>query len=608
MKKIMVVDNHPVIRQFMTHLLGRKGHEVIAAADGLSAIQMLEEDRPDIFFIDLIMPNISGDKLCLMIRRNPDHAKGFIVMLSAVAMEKQVLPENLYADMILAKGPFDRLAANVEFILEQVETDGGRQLRGQIMGRDELIERQISKELLASKQHSETTLQHMSEGIVELVGKGKIVYANPAAVNIMGRSEQDLLSCDFIGLFRDADQSLVRKQLAEAGRREKEIIFPEDLAINHRRVSVKIIPVPRDNQRLSFLVMLHDITEQKQAEEELRYLSFHDSLTNLYNRAFFEEEINRLARKRHLPLGIIVCDIDGLKLINDTLGHQKGDELLRAAAGTLKAAFRSSDIIARIGGDEFAVLLPGSDQKVVKNRIDRIAEEIEKHNAANPDRHLSFSIGHAVRTSLPIDMQALFKEADDNMYQEKLNHLRTGSTRILQSLLQALEKKDYIREGHTQQLKHYVSKVAEKMGLSSEKARNLQLLAQFHDLGKVGISDHILFKSEALSAEEYQEMRRHCEIGHRIALSSPDLAPIADLILKHREWWDGRGYPLGLKDKQIPIECRILAVAEAYDIMTNQRPYQETRSGQQAIEELRRAAGTQFDPAVVEAFIDAIKP
>ncbi|MBA2882689.1 diguanylate cyclase (GGDEF)-like protein/PAS domain S-box-containing protein [Desulfosalsimonas propionicica] len=608
MKKIMVVDNHPVMQQFMSNLLGRKGHEVIAAADGLSAIQMLENLRPDIFFIDLIMPNISGDKLCRLLRRNPDHEQSFIVMLSAIAMEQEMHPENLDADMILAKGPFDRLTANVEFILEQIETDGGLQLRGQVMGRDELFERQISKELLASKQHSETTLQHMSEGLLELVGEGKIVYANPAAVSIMGRKEQDLLSCDFITLFRDADQPIVRKQLAEAARREKEIIFSEDLAINQRRVSVKIIPVPRENQSRSFLVMLHDITEQKQAEEELRYLSFHDSLTDLYNRAFFEEEMNRLARQRHLPLGIIVCDINGLKLINDTLGHQKGDELLRVAAGTLKAAFRSSDILARIGGDEFAVLLPGSEQKVVQDRIQRIAREIEKHNAANPDRHLSFSIGHAVRTSLPIDMQALFKEADDNMYKEKLKHLRTGSTRILQSLLQALKEKDYIREGHTQQLKFYVSKIAEKMGLSSEKSRNLQLLAQFHDLGKVGISDRILFKSETLTAEEYQEMKRHCEIGHRIALSSPDLAPIADLILKHHEWWNGRGYPLRLKGGEIPIECRILAVAEAYDIMTNQRPYQDSRSGQQAMEELRRAAGTQFDPAVVEIFIEEIKP
>ncbi|MCF8024887.1 MAG: response regulator, partial [Desulfobacteraceae bacterium] len=306
MKQIMVVDNHPVMRQFMSTLLSKKGHDVIVAADGLSAIELLKTRRPDIFFIDLIMPNISGDKLCLLLRRNPGHAKSFIVMLSAIAMEQEVHPENLHADMILAKGPFDRLTAKVEFILDQVETDGGRQIRGQIMGRDELFERQISKELLASKQHSETTLQHMSEGLLELVGEGKIVYANPAAVRIIGRSEQDLLSCGFTGLFRDADQALVRKQLAEAGRSKKEIIFPEDLAINHRRVSVKIIPVPRENQSRSFLVMIHDITEQKQAEEELRYLSFHDSLTDLYNRAFFEEEMNRLARQRHLPLGIIV--------------------------------------------------------------------------------------------------------------------------------------------------------------------------------------------------------------------------------------------------------------------------------------------------------------
>jgi HD-GYP domain-containing protein (c-di-GMP phosphodiesterase class II) len=141
------------------------------------------------------------------------------------------------------------------------------------------------------------------------------------------------------------------------------------------------------------------------------------------------------------------------------------------------------------------------------------------------------------------------------------------------------------------------------LGLSEERLNDLQLLARFHDLGKVGIPDSILFKPGPLTREEFQEMKRHCEIGHRIALSLTDLAPIADFILKHHEHWDGRGYPLGLSGEDIPLECRILSIVDAYDTMTSERPYKGSVSHEDAIAELKRCAGTQFDPELVERFV-----
>jgi HD-GYP domain-containing protein (c-di-GMP phosphodiesterase class II) len=149
--------------------------------------------------------------------------------------------------------------------------------------------------------------------------------------------------------------------------------------------------------------------------------------------------------------------------------------------------------------------------------------------------------------------------------------------------------------------------MARTLGLSQDFENDLSLLARFHDLGKVGIPDHILSKPEPLTEGEWRQMHQHCEIGHRIASSIHDLEPISDWILKHHERWDGRGYPTGLSGRDIPLACRILAIADAYDAMISDRPYQKALAPEEAIAELRRCAGTQFDPEMVEQFIEIVR-
>ncbi|MCE5284359.1 MAG: diguanylate cyclase [Pelosinus sp.] len=339
---------------------------------------------------------------------------------------------------------------------------------------------------------------------------------------------------------------------------------------------------------------------------QLKYVSFHDALTGLYNRAIFEEAISKPENKSS-SIGLIICDLDGLKMINDTLGHEKGDQVLRQIARILKDCFSKNDIIARIGGDEFAVLVKNATPAQLKTAKENILKKISIYNNENPGVPLSLSIGYTSSADSCASIEDLYKKADNYMYREKLYQRKSTRSAIVGTILKLLEARDFITEGHANRLHDMVTALGKAAHLPEFRLVDLRLLAQFHDIGKVGIPDRILLKPDKLTAEEVQEMRRHSDIGYRIALSTADLLPIANFILQHHEWWNGAGYPLGLSGEDIPLECRILAIADAYDAMTNDRPYRKAMPQADAVAELKRSAGTQFDPALVEKFCKIIE-
>ncbi|QNB48078.1 HD domain-containing protein [Thermanaerosceptrum fracticalcis] len=193
------------------------------------------------------------------------------------------------------------------------------------------------------------------------------------------------------------------------------------------------------------------------------------------------------------------------------------------------------------------------------------------------------------------------------MYQYKLSQAGSPKSKIIDLLLEALAQRDFVAQGHVERLVNMAERMADRLGLSENKKRDLVLLAKVHDLGKVGIPDSILYKSGKLTDEEYKKMKEHPQIGYSIANRSSELAHIANLILHHHEHWDGRGYPDGLKGEEIPLECRILAVIDAYDAMTNTRPYHQGISREEAIKELEDCSGKQFDSRIVEEFVTLLK-
>ncbi len=359
------------------------------------------------------------------------------------------------------------------------------------------------------------------------------------------------------------------------------------------------------NNEPCLLSIVADITERKQAEEKIIYLNLHDKLTGLYNRTFIEEELIRIDNDQHLPISLIMGDVNGLKLVNDALGHAEGDRLLITVAEILKQACRPQDIIARWGGDEFIVLLPACDKQCAAQVFEQIKEATLQFNDLLIEASISMGLATKARTDQ--DINEIIREAEDKMYRNKLMESRSARSAFLISLEKTLWTRSYETEEHCQRVQKIAQKIGQSIHLSDSDMDNLKLLASLHDIGKIAIPNSILDKPGRLTIEEWEAIKKHPEIGYRIALSSPEMAPIAEAILHHHEHWNGQGYPLGLEGENIPLLSRILAIADTYDVMVNGRSYQSAASQAEVREEFNRCAGTQFDPQLIRNTIEVLE-
>ena len=348
-----------------------------------------------------------------------------------------------------------------------------------------------------------------------------------------------------------------------------------------------------------------DITDIKRSHDEISYLNEHDVLTGLYNRRTYEKELLHLNRKEHLPLSVILVDINGLKLINDALGNDKGDEIIVQTSKLLKEIIRKGDFLARIGGDEFCILLPKTDIKTAREFFKLIDSECEKYNSQknNTYSHINISYGAATKENKEDDFKEIYKEAEDNMRRRKLLASKSSRNAVISSIKATMQEKSCETIEHEQRMSLLARKIGAYLNLSEIEIESLDLLSKLHDIGKVGIPEQILRKPGELTDKEWDEMRKHPEIGYRIAMSSADIAPVAEYVLSHHERWDGLGYPRNLQGKNIPLLSRILSVVDAYDAMTEGRIYSKKMSKEEALQEIKRCSGTQFDPEIAESFI-----
>ncbi len=355
--------------------------------------------------------------------------------------------------------------------------------------------------------------------------------------------------------------------------------------------------------------VIQDITDIKMREEQIKYLNRHDLLTGVYNRTSFEKELRRWDNEKGLPLSLIMVDVNGLKLTNDMFGHSEGDRLLIGVAKILKDCCPIGGRVARVGGDEFCMLLPRTSAEIARSISAQILRACEISNGANCLELIcpSVSLGYATKRDPEEPISNVMNEAEAFMQKRKLLERKSLRSSVLSSIKTTLFEKSHETEEHAERLVELSRLVGMEMGLTDSHLYDLSLLASLHDIGKLSIDEYILCKPGKLTDEEWAEIRRHPEVGYRIAKSSPELMAIADYILCHHERWDGKGYPQGLKSRNIPLLSRILAVVDAYDAMTQDRAYRKATAKESAIDEIIRHSGTQFDPDVAIVFIKTMQ-
>ncbi len=478
-----------------------------------------------------------------------------------------------------------------------------------LTGTDLTLQNNNSGALAETEELYRALIHAAPTAVITLDPDLKITSWSSSAEDTFGWTEKEVLGRD-AALFLDRNNTTF-SVYSSASLRGKSFCDIEYACKNKtdQAIILKISLSPLRSSRGSItglIFLAADITEHKNYEDKFKHLSLHDQLTGLYNRTYFDGALSRLRNQDYYPLTIIAVDLDGLKVINDSLGHEEGDIILTDCAKLLTNTAIDNAVVSRVGGDEFAIILPNTDAASGSGVRDDINAAIEAYNRDSKTMPLSISMGLATADENIISPLELFREADDMLYLGKQQTGAGAKSQIIMSLMAALDERDLMTAGHGRRLEKYCKKIGIILKLPQKNLHQLLLLSRVHDIGKVGIPDSILYKNGPLSEEEWKDMRRHPEKGHRIASASADLCGIADLIIKHHEHWDGSGYPLGLKGEDIPIECRILAVVDAFDAMTHERPYKKPIDHTSALKELKENAGSQFDPRIVKIFIELL--
>jgi diguanylate cyclase (GGDEF)-like protein/PAS domain S-box-containing protein len=463
------------------------------------------------------------------------------------------------------------------------------------------------KSLFNNMERLHTILQSIRDVVIVTDIYGNIEILNPKAeaiCTISGISAVNRPVTEVLNVYSEMNDKIIL-QMPDCQNNTCTVPFSQSGYLitktgSRKDVEVHIMPVlKKDGMQTGNTIIIRDITEKKKDENEIRFLTYHDKLTGLYNRRYFEQVVFQMDEPSNYPITIMIGDVNGLKLTNDAFGHLAGDRLLVAAAASLRRSLKDKDILARWGGDEFIMLLPNTDMEEANS----IIHDINHYNKKTfvDSINLSIALGYAVKYNDGYDMSAVMKQADDMMYKEKLSVSRSVRNRTVNIILQSLYVKNPLEREHSMGVSRLADKLGVILGLGNSDIMDLRVLGQIHDVGKITIEDGILNKPDKLTEDEYEIVTRHSEKGYQIIKASPELMYLAEEVLSHHERYDGTGYPRGLKREEIPKLARILAVADAIESMLSDKPYRKALSMEQIIQELRVNAGTQFDPEVVEA-------
>lgn len=435
---------------------------------------------------------------------------------------------------------------------------------------------------------------------------GYFVDVNPAACHFYGYTKEELLKMRVhdINMLPDVEISYLLNEVTDES--QEFISFPHRLKSGEiRLVNIYSSPVQIKEETILFAIVF-DVTDRDKAMKEINHHAYHDFLTGLNNRRYFEESYSRINTEDYYPLGVLLADINGLKLINDNYGHVLGDFVIKEAVKLIKTHLPEVEVFARTGGDEFAILISKSvatDLESLSDYLEKVMELEIEHPQTGVKVYLSVSFGHAIQDSVSMSLDSLTKIAESILQTRKVYNVKSSRSHMINAMMSTLFQKSERERNHSVRVANYCVSIAERLNMSKEQINRLNIAATLHDIGKIVIDEKILNKSDRLTSEEWLLMRVHPSKGARILEEIEEYKDIANIVEAHHERYDGLGYPFGLKGDKIPIEARIIAVADAFDAMTQFRTYRDAISFIEALEELKRGSGTQFDSKIVEVFL-----
>ena len=438
----------------------------------------------------------------------------------------------------------------------------------------------------------------------------KVLYANPSALDFYGYSMEEILDLTVHEINMLGREGMEHRLEIAKNNNQNNFISHHKLKNGEiKTVDVSTTLIDYEGKKVFFSIVF-DISDKAKALDDITYLAYHDHLTNAYNRRYFEELFTKLNKATNYPLAIILADINGLKLINDSYGMRIGDETLKKAAQEIKKHLPENTNISRISGDEFAIIFTQANEKEIENYTDFLEKELEKYvivcEQSEQEIYLSVSFGYGIQTENRGSIDSLLKQAEGHLYRRKYYNSRSARGHMIKAMMSTLFQKSVREQKHSERVGEYSYAIGKAMNLSSDHLNKMKVAGSLHDIGKIGVDGSILNKPDKLDSEEWEIMKQHSAKGAAILATTEEYRDIAQIVASHHERWDGSGYPDGLKGEDIPFKARVIAVADAYDAMTNYRTYRLPLSKDQAVMELRKHSGSQFDPEVVNIFVEKV--
>ena len=456
-------------------------------------------------------------------------------------------------------------------------------------------------------------LMNVGDGVISFDLEGRVLFMNPKVEELTGidRGVGETLLFDSLVKhkfeFNEKEFTQIFDDLKKGSDKYKE---PSKVKLMRNDNKEFIISFTASNFKDSkgnidgFVMVFRDVSKEVERLNEIEYLSYHDPLTGLYNRHYLKKALRDFDDKKFLPLSIMIVDINGLKLTNDAFGHKVGDALIKTTADILTKEADEKAKIFRVGGDEFAIIIPNCDKAEARKFKDGIVMRSKKVDIESGI--ISLAIGFSIREYMSQSISSIFKEADNQMYRFKTKSGKLMRSQTIETVLRSINNKYDQEQIHTERVSTFCELIARNLSLKEKDAERAKQAGILHDIGKIAISPEILQKKGRLTDEEFEIVKKHTNLGYQILKSVDEYADLAEAVLYHHEWFDGSGYPEGLKGEEIPLLSRIISVADAYEAMTTDRPYQKSKSKEDAILELKKFTNTQFDPLIVNAFIEVI--